>query len=264
LPLKPNPFADYNLHIEELKDHFESKDHFTTSEITKFYRSFERDLKKSTINWRVYELVKKGVLTRIGKGVFKLGESQHFTPKIDNHLKSIFRRITKELPYADVCVWETSFLNHLMLHQPSNFNTMVEAEREVTNSVFNLLRSNKYQVFLNPDREIIQNHLYDQKHYIIVKTLVSESPLQKIENVTTVTIEKILVDLFCDTILFEPYQGIERKRIYQEAFKQYSINEKTLLRYADRRKRKDELKKYLKWSELTLLHKKAPTERQRL
>ncbi|MCG2587772.1 DUF6577 family protein [Rhodohalobacter sulfatireducens] len=242
---KPKAFADYNLHIEELKDHFEAKDHFTTSDITKFYRSFEKDLKKSTINWRVYELVQKGVLTRIGKGVFKFGESQNFTPKIDHHLKSIFKSIDKDLPYAEVCVWDTSFLNHLMLHQPSNFNTIVETERDVTSSVFNLLRSKKFQVYLNPGKEIIQNYLYDQEHTIIVKTLISESPLQKIENVTTVTIEKILVDLFCDTELYEPYQGVERKRIFQEAFNQYSINEKTLLRYADRRKRKEKLKNYL-------------------
>lgn len=140
-----------------------------------------------------------------------------------------------------------------MLHQPFNFVTLIETERDISESVFQQVKDFKKNVFHNPNKEIIQNYVYDQKDSIIVKPLVSESPLQEIENVKTATLEKILVDLFCDTDLYVAYQGVERKRIFEEAFSQYTINEKTMLRYANRRKRKKELVQYLNKLNLLVL-----------
>lgn len=244
-------FADYNLHIDELRDHFSTMDHFQTSDLMEFYRNFEESPKKSTINWRVYSLVNKGVLKRIGRGVFRLGESQSFTPVISQELKTLYKRVKNEFPYIEFCVWNTSLLNKFMLHQPFNFVTLVETEREVAETVFHFLKEQKPSVFLNPDKEVIQNYVSGRNDALIVKPLISESPLQEDEEVITPTLEKILVDLFCDTDLFGTYQGAERSRIFEEVFSRYTINEKMMLRYADRRKRKGELSEYL--DELGLL-----------
>ena len=138
-----------------------------------------------------------------------------------------------------------------MLHQPFNFRTLVETEREVIEPVFHFLQDEKSNVFLNPDEDVINNYVLGRNDAFIVKPLISESPLQEVEGVTTPTLEKILVDLFCDTDLFVTYQGVERRRIFEEAFSRYTINEKMMLRYADRRKRKDKLSEYL--DELDLL-----------
>lgn len=238
-------FADYNLHIDELRDHFSTMDHFQTSDLMEFYRNFEESPKKSTINWRVYSLVNKGILKRIGRGVFKLGESKSFNSVISQELKTLYKQVQNEFPYIEFCVWNTSLLNKFMLHQPFNFVTLVETEREVTESVFHFLKEQTTSVFLNPDRETIQNYVSDRNDAIIIKPLISESPLQEDDEVITPTLEKILVDLFCDTDLFGTYQGVERSRIFEEAFSRYTINEKMMLRYADRRKRKGELSEYL-------------------
>lgn len=194
-------------------------------------------------------------MKRVGRGVFKLGESESFTPTVSKSLKSLYKRIKGEFPYVDLCVWNTSFLSNLMLHQPFNFITLLETDRDVTESVFQYLKGSKKNVFLNPSKGVIQDYVQGSNDAIIVKPLISESPLQEIKKVKTATIEKILVDLICDTDLYVAYQGVERKHIFEEAFSQYTINEKTMLRYADRRKRKNELIQYLDKLNLLVLNK---------
>lgn len=56
----------------------------------------------------------------------------------------------------------------------------------------------------------------------------------------------MLVDIFCDKIVFLAYQGNEMKTIFTSAYNKYTINENKLLRYANRRGKKEQLQKYLK------------------
>ena len=225
--------------------------HFQSSDLVEFYRTFEDDLNRSTINWRVHSLVDRGILKRIGRGVFKLGENKPYTPVISQDLKTLYPQVKNEFPYIEFCIWNTSLLNKFMLHQPFNFVTLIETEREVIEPVFHFLQEEKPNVFLNPDEDVINNYVLGRNDAFIVKPLISESPLLEIDGVRTPTVEKILVDLFCDTDLFVTYQGVERSRIYEDAFSRYTINEKMMLRYADRRKRKGTLSEYLE--ELGLL-----------
>lgn len=84
------------------------------------------------------------------------------------------------------------------------------------------------------------------KNIIVVQNLVSEAPLQKVNNIPTVTLEKLLVDLVYGKDLFYFYQGYELHNIFQQAFDKYTINESRLLRYADRRKKKVEVLELIK------------------
>jgi len=133
-----------------------------------------------------------------------------------------------------------------MIHQPGKFYLLVEVEKESMESVFYFLKENKHPVYLNPGTDIISKYISSEKNTIIIKPLVSEAPLQNIKDVNTITIEKMLVDIFCDEIIFSAQQGSEMKNIFNDAFKKYTIHENRMLRYADRRRRKEELIKYLK------------------
>lgn len=132
-----------------------------------------------------------------------------------------------------------------MIHQPGRFYLLVEVERDAIESVFFFMKESKYSVFLDPTPEIIYRYVPDEKETWIVKPLVSEAPTQQIGGVNTVTIEKMLVDLFCDGILYAAQQGSERVTIFREAFEKYTINESRMLRYAGRRRKKEALRSYL-------------------
>ncbi len=132
-----------------------------------------------------------------------------------------------------------------MLHQPGRFYNLVEVEKEGMESLFYFLKGKNMPVYLNPNPELISRYLSDEKDPWIVKLLVTESPTQEVSGINTATLEKILVDIFCDAVLFDAQQGSEMDQIFKEAFEKYAISESKMLRYASRRRKKQELEIYL-------------------
>lgn len=132
-----------------------------------------------------------------------------------------------------------------MLHQPGRFYQLIEVEKDGMESFFYFLKDKNMSVYLDPSPELIRRYLIDEINPWIVKPLVSESPTQVINGITTVTIEKMLVDIFCDPIIFSAQQGSEMDHIFKESLEKYAVNESNMLRYASRRRKKSELDNYL-------------------
>ncbi|MBH2003407.1 MAG: hypothetical protein I8H66_01855 [Sphingobacteriia bacterium] len=190
-------------------------------------------------------MVQSGILSRIGRGKFTLGKGRIFLPEFSAKIKTLFRDLQRQFPYLQICIWNTSVLNELMLHQPGRFYTLVEVDKEATQSVFYFLKETKKNIFLEPDAKILSLYASAEKETIIINSLVSEAPVQMIQGVVTTTIEKLLVDVFCDDVLFAAQQGREKETIFREAFEKYTINENKMLRYADRRRKKEAFSNYL-------------------
>jgi hypothetical protein len=66
-----------------------------------------------------------------------------------------------------------------------------------------------------------------------------------IKKIVLPTLEKILVDLFCDPKLYFAFQGQQLVKIFEGALAKYVINYSRLLNYAKRRHREDALKEFL-------------------
>lgn len=75
---------------------------------------------------------------------------------------------------------------------------------------------------------------------IIIKPLISGSPLTQEEGVPTPTLEKILVDTLCDDD-FSYLRGGEWQYMLDNAFRAFAVNTSRLLRYASRRGKKQEI-----------------------
>lgn len=245
------------LDTTQLKFNFKGRYSFDTKDIANFYLKIEPDLKPTTINWRIYTLVKTGVLARIGRGVFRLGESHIFVPPITDEVKRLNEDLHHQFPYLTICIWNTVALNELMLHQPGKFYTLIEVEKDAMDAVFYFLRENEKRVFFDPSEEVLNRYVSGEQEALIVKSLVSEAPMQVLQGINTLTLEKMLVDIFCDDVLFAAQQGSELEHIFTEAFMRYTINESKMLRYANRKGRKEAFKHYLNkisknWQGLTL------------
>lgn len=229
-----------------MKRHFKSKAVFETQDIVAFYEQTEKNIKQTTVNWRIHTLVQSGVLQRIGRGKFTLGEEINYVPEISSATKNIFKKLKAEFPFANLCVWHTSVLNEFMQHQPNRFFVLVETDKETTHSVFYFLREIKKSVFVEPTTDILEKYIVNEKEIFIIKSLVSEAPTQNINGVETTSLEKMLVDIFCDDVIFSAQQGAEMRMIFKNAFDKYTINQSKMLRYADRRRKKEELKQFVK------------------
>lgn len=81
-----------------------------------FHRKFEPEIPRAKVNWRVYELVKQGILERVGKGKFKVGKSKLYQPEITTKLFKINKSIRTNFPYVTYCLWQQQWINEFSQH----------------------------------------------------------------------------------------------------------------------------------------------------
>ena len=187
-----------------------------------------------------------GLIRRIGRGKFTLkGARIDFIPEVSDKLRKIQATLKKEFPFLNSCVWNTSIINTFMLHQPGRFYNLIEVEKEAVESVFYFLKDANYAVFLNPNREIFDKYLPNHKDIYIVKSLVTEAPLLTVKGLNTVALEKMLVDIYCDRVVFSAQQGSEMRTIYENALAQYAVSQTKMIRYAARKGKKEGFIQYL-------------------
>jgi hypothetical protein len=242
---------DRNLHIDKLKEAFTKEEFVTTADIFQFYQKFELGMLKSTVNWRVYELVKRDVLERVGKGKFRIGSGTLFTPDLNTKHFKIGRAIKNKFPFINFCLWDSSFIKEFSQHISKTTFTLVDVERGSEESVYYLLKEQFNQVFLMPGKDMLNNYVSDLKKTILVRTLVSEAPYMQVRNIPVATLEKILVDIFTDEE-FAFLKGNEMTIIFRTAFERYTISKSKLIRYADRMRKKEQILDFLKENKIMI------------
>ncbi|GAB1856863.1 hypothetical protein MHTCC0001_16990 [Flavobacteriaceae bacterium MHTCC 0001] len=133
-----------------------------------------------------------------------------------------------------------------MLHVPGINKIIIEVEKGTEDSVFYFLSDIRKNVFINPTRDILDKYTHENKDQIIIKNLITDAPLQKINNTKIPTIEKILVDLILDEKNFSEYQGVDLESVIHNIYQLCSVQEDKLLRYANRRGKRDFIKQFIK------------------
>lgn len=233
------------LKIDEVRKYFGNKP-FTSDELYQFYLEEEPTLKKTTFRWRVYNLKKENVIYSLKRGLYTAVKKNNFTPSIDKQLKNLYKKIKTQFPYSEISIWDTSWLNDYMVHQPLIRNIIIEVDKDAVSSAFSFLQESTKNIFLNPRKHEIGTYVSTGQTNVIVKNLVAESPVETREEIRIPRIEKIMVDLFMEDQLYVTYQGGELKNIYEAFFEIFSINQSTLNRYATKRKVKERFLTFLK------------------
>ena len=162
-------------------------------------------------------------------------------------LKTIASKLSNEFPYLTFCIWSTKWLLNFTQHLPTKYFTLVDTERDTEDSVFYYLQDTRKDsgVFLKPSRDEVQKYLGGSENPIVIRPLISQSPLMTVNEVQVPKLEKIMVDLVADEVLFNAFQGKELKTIYSNILDKYDVNLSTLKRYSLRRNKWDEVKGYL-------------------
>ncbi|MBP7764202.1 MAG: hypothetical protein KA113_03325 [Syntrophaceae bacterium] len=230
---------------DALSQYFKDQQSFTTSDVLDYFAQKDPDIKRTTANWRIYELVRQGILKRVGRGMFALGQADCFLPHLTKKQQSISGRIKKQFPLITFCCWHTSALKEFFQHVAADDFLLVETEREAVDTVFHFVKETEPNSFQEPSREIMENFVLGSRDAIVVKPLVSEAPLQEADTLTLPTLEKILVDLVSDAETFFFLQGHEMINIFANALGKYTVNTDRLLRYAKRRNKKEVLQRIL-------------------
>ncbi|AGY54680.1 hypothetical protein BRDCF_p2053 [Bacteroidales bacterium CF] len=224
---------------------------FSRKELLSDFESRNQIKSPGNLSEQLNRLLKAGQLTRIERGVYKLAKDtgESFSVVCSEEMRQINRQIKKQFPFVNFCLWHASALMPYMHHIPNLNLLFVDVEREVAESIFNLLNtSNKKRVFLLPSSTDFERYI-STNEAIIIRPLVSESPLQLLEGINTPTIEKVLVDIVGD-VEFSFLQGSEINYVYTSIFERHPVNKNKLLRYAARRGRKEEVEQLIKANKL--------------
>lgn len=194
----------------------------------------------NTINMYLSKLKKEGIINNSSRGIYEINGKGKFHPKISNALKRIYKKVNRQFPYISFCIFDTAWLNDFMIHQPFKNYIVLEIEKDACESVFAFLSNTMKNVFYNPTEEIFERYITKLDEVVIVKNLISESPLIEKDKTVIPPLEKLLVDMLADTSLFSSQQN-EKETITKNLYQRYSLNESRMRRYASRRNKEKEI-----------------------
>lgn len=202
--------------------------------------------KPTTIDWHIYGLLQQGWLAKSGRGQYqvvdKAGQSTFgANAQLPKSFNAWLEPLRQEFPYLTICLWTTRWLQPLLMHIPFVEYWLIEVEREAVDAVRGFCQKTfvtgsdlAVPVVRATDWHVLETYLTDNPTIAIIKPLISEAPLQPLGSVTTITVEKLLVDLLADSSLFFMYQE-ELPRIIEGLTEKYVLNVNRLQRYARRR-----------------------------
>jgi hypothetical protein len=233
----------------QLKTAFKQHDAISVRHLFDYWMKTEGLANRGTVDWRIHDLKQKNVLQEIKKGWYTFFVKPVYAPAPDKmHIKldKILRENYRNVRY---CIWNTNWLNEFTLHQFSQENPLVEIEKDLQDSLRDLLGQHNYtDVAWSIGNQRMR--FSGIKNPIFILPLISRSPLQKTmpdtKRYPIPSLEKILVDIYENESLFYFFQGAELKLIFEHALSQYAINFTTLFGYAKRRNKEESIKVYIK------------------
>lgn len=194
----------------------------------------EREIRVSTARQYLSALAKENKIKRIGNGEYVFTDKQVFKFIPASTLKKLYRELKAKLPYTDFCIYDGGIFMPFQHHVAVNHAVYVETNKVAVDVVFARLKDARKTVYKQPDAAFMYDYVNLQDSCIIVKPLVTESPISEIDGVVVPTLEKLLVDIQKDDD-FDYMRGTEALYMYQTAFDQYVVNTRKLFRYAKRR-----------------------------
>lgn len=192
-------------------------------------------------------MVASGTLVKTGYGVLQLGKNvkPSYRPIVNDKIRELFVKVHERYPYTRCCIWQASELGSFMQHVPNLDVIILEIEKLTAEAVFEDVRGmvDDRKMLLNPSERDYRLYASGEKS-LIVKDMVSESPVQTVDGITVPMLEKILVDATVSPEL-DFARGGEMYTLFENAGEMYRIGRKTMLRYAARRGKREEIEKLI-------------------
>lgn len=218
---------------------------FTKEDIEDNFKKHGLFISDDALNVKIFRWRKKGLIHNIAKGIYVINNKSSFVPAPDKFIRKMHKLFISRFEDVDYCIWSTAWLANFMHHVPFQSFYVLETEKDVCDSAFYYLKDNGINAYYEIDSKQIEKYVLPEDDSIIVRPLITRAPCKKHEKSRYASIEKILVDIFCDQDIFYLYSGREQQWIFENILKAYNINFSTLLTYAERRKREQQLRSYL-------------------
>lgn len=193
-------------------------------------------------------MVAKGIICRKQRGKYVLqngsvANKYVYRPQLNEQLREVSEKIESKFPFVNFVCFESVQLNEFLNHLIGKNTFFVLVEKDAIDFVFRYLQEETdWNILLKPNDK--EWDAYCTGNNIVMLNLISEAP-KCVDEYHSMCIEQLLVDIVAEKSFKNLYSRSELQGVYNLADKSYLIDYTRLLRYARRRGKADEVKKYI-------------------
>lgn len=229
--------------------HLNKEEEYTRQQLYEALVKEKPELTYNSFKWIISEMVDKGTICRSQRGKYvmqsnRLVKKFVYKPSINKELQEISEKIKAKFPLVNFVCFESVQLNEFLNHLIGRNTFFVLVERYAIDFVFRFLQEEtSLNILLKPSEK--EWDAYCTGDNIVMLNLISEAPKCADEN-HSMCIEQLLVDIIAEKTFRHLYSRSELQEVYNLANKSYLIDYARLFRYARRRGKVDEVKKYIR------------------
>ena len=219
---------------------------YSRNDIVAALKNIHDGLSENSYRWAIGYLVDHGILRHTGRDRYilpKLNEKNDYRPKYSDTAHDIMKSVTEKYPMIEFTVFESVLLNEFLNHQIARNTIFLQVDRDVSGFVFDYVRESISGTALYKPSEKEYSRYWHPECIIIINQ-TSQAPLLNTFP-HDITIEKLLVDIYCDKTIKQIYNVAEYETIVKNAYELYNVDTVRLLRYAGRRNKGSEIKHFL-------------------
>ena len=209
-------------------------------------RQEKSGLGRSGYHWAIDKLIQKGKLKKKGHGIYSVSDGvkrRPFLPSYSEEAQSLEKTISEKYPYVNFTVFETVLMNHFLNHLIGQNTIFLQVEKESSIYVFRYLQEEgRKNVLYKPNGK--EFSLYWDAGTTVITDLISEAPVRSDEP-HSIMLEKMLVDMCADKLIASTFSKAELPDVFEQAMNRYVLDCSRMLRYARRRHREEEIKRYM-------------------
>ncbi len=203
--------------------------YFSLEDVRSVLPSQYSSLKGETLNRYLVEVMKQGNLHGAGRGWYSVIDRPFEVER--SAVQGIIALIEKKYPLLTFSCWSTEQLKTHMHHMLSKFVTFIFTNRDSMASLYDFLKDEGYDTWLNPHGKDAERFSIGKKT-VVIRPDVSREPVDG----HLARIEKILVDLLVEARELKLMDTEEYYRLRSNVLESGRVDIATFLSYAKRRK----------------------------
>lgn len=218
---------------------------YSRKDLYRIFLEEKADLSESSFKWILYNLLRNKALFRAGFDEYTLCRPEQlpvYNPIYSDKAGNLIQILSSRFPKMEFVVSEASLLNEFLNHQIANNTIFIQMEKDASLFIFDIL---KYEydekILYKPNAK--EFDIYWSPDCIIILDLISQAPLSH-DSPHKILLEKMLVDIIAEKSIAAIFSQSELPDLFTSAMENYQIDKRKLTRYAGRRGKSAEIKKY--------------------
>lgn len=189
-------------------------------------------LKDGSYQWAIGGMLNSGEIIRTSFDEYMVSAGKslpEYLPTYTQLASDLLERVAAKFPYIGFTVFETVLMNDFLNHLIAQNTIFLQVEKEASAFVFRFLQDEGTEnVMYKPTKKDF--NLYWTTDSVIITDMVSEAPIAS-NNPHVITIEKMLVDMYCDKRIQSTYSKAEYPSVLEQVIKTYKVEKNKMFRY---------------------------------